>query len=319
VYEQYDTSVRTSTAVRPGSSAGVIRIRKTDKAIAVTTDCNGRYCYLDPRMGAKIAVAEGAMNVAVSGAKPAAITNCLNFGNPYDPEIYYQFTECVAGMGEACWVFDTPVTGGNVSFYNEDPERAVYPTPVIGMLGVIEHTDYITTIDFKAEGHDIFLIGDTRDEIGGTEYLKAVHGKITGRIPEVDLEFHKQTIDMMLELIKAGVVISAQDVSDGGLAVALAECCFKNGIGADVTIESEIRPDSLLFGETQSRVIFTADPKDKERVWEIYGRFGVPVRLIGKTGGKLLKINNLTDLPVVDLRDIYENAIPSYMGVVSGG
>jgi phosphoribosylformylglycinamidine synthase len=187
------------------------------------------------------------------------------------------------------------------------------------MLGVIEHTDYITTINFKAEGHDIFLIGDTRDEIGGSEYLKTVHGKITGRIPEVNLELHKQTIDMVLELIKAGVVISAQDVSDGGLAVALAECCFVNGIGADVTIEADIRADALLFGETQSRVIFTADPQNKEKVWEIYGRFGVPVRLIGHTGGKLLKINNLVDLPVADLRDIFENAIPSYMGVVAGG
>jgi phosphoribosylformylglycinamidine synthase len=319
VYEQYDTSVRTSTAVRPGSSAGVIRIRKTDKAIAVATDCNGRYCYLDPRMGARIAVSEAAMNVAVSGAKPAAITNCLNFGNPYDPEIYYQFTECVAGMGEACRMFDTPVTGGNVSFYNEDPERAVYPTPVIGMVGVIEHIDHITTIDFKAEGHDIFLIGDCKDEMGGTEYLKTVHGKITGRIPEVYLEHHKNTINMMLELIKAGVVLSAQDVSDGGLAVALAECCFVNGIGADVTIESDIRPDSLLFGETQSRVIFTAEQHNKEKVWEIYGRFGVPVRLIGQTGGKQLKINGLIDMPVKDLRDIYENAIPVYMGVVAGG
>jgi phosphoribosylformylglycinamidine synthase II len=319
VYEQYDTSVRTSTAVKPGSSAGVIRIRKTDKAIAVATDCNGRFCYLDPRMGAKIAVSEAALNVAVSGAKPAAVTNCLNFGNPYDPEIYYQFTECVAGMGEACKILDTPVTGGNVSFYNEDPERAVYPTPVIGMVGIIEHIDHITTVDFKAEGNDIYLIGDNKDEIGCTEYLKTIHDKITGKIPQVDLEFHKQTIDMFIELIKAGVVLSAQDISDGGLAVALAECCFRNGIGADVTIESDIRPDSLLFGETQSRVIFTADPQNKEKIWEIYGRFGVPVRLIGHTGGELLKINSLIDLPVIDLRDIYENAIPSYMGVVAGG
>jgi phosphoribosylformylglycinamidine synthase len=319
VYEQYDTSVRTSTAVKPGSSAGVIRIRKTDKAIAVATDCNGRYCYLDPRMGAKIAVAEAAMNVAVSGARPAAITNCLNFGNPYDPEIYYQFTECVAGLGEACRIFDTPVTGGNVSFYNEDPAGAVYPTPVIGMLGIIEHVDLITTIDFKEEGQDIYLIGDTRDEIGGSEYLKAIHGKITGRIPQVDLEFHKQTLDMILELIKAGIVISAQDISDGGLAVVLAECCFKSGIGAEVTIESEIRKDALFFGETQSRIIFTADQRNKEKVWEIYGRFGVPVRLIGRTGGNLLKINNLIEMPVIDLRDIYEGAIPSYMGVVGGG
>jgi phosphoribosylformylglycinamidine synthase len=338
VYDQYDTSVRTSTAVGPGSSAGVIRIRKTNKALAMTTDCNGRYCYLNPREGAKMAVAEAALNVAASGGKPAAITNCLNFGNPYDPEIFYQFAECVAGMGEACRMLETPVTGGNVSFYNEDPERAVYPTPVIGMVGIIEDISHITTVHFKDSGHDIYLIGEMKDEIGGSEYLKTIHDKVTGKIPRIDLETHKKTIDLLLNLIKTGLVQSAQDISDGGLAVALAECCFANGIGAIVTIDSDIRPDSLLFGETQSRVLFTSLPKHKNRVWEVFGRHGVPVQKIGETGGDSLKIasgigspdkiplrpandspkqTNLIDLRVAKLRDIYEGAIPAYMEQIS--
>jgi phosphoribosylformylglycinamidine synthase II len=338
VYEQYDTSVRTSTAVGPGSSAGIIRIRKTNKALAMATDCNGRYCYLNPRDGAKIAVAESALNVAASGGKPAAITNCLNFGNPYDPEIYYQFAECVAGMGEACRMFETPVTGGNVSFYNEDPERAVYPTPVIGMVGIVEDIGHITTIHFKDSGRDIYLIGETKDEIGGSEYLRTIHKRITGKIPEIDLEAHKKTIDLLLNLIRGGLVQSAQDISDGGLAVALAECCFANSIGATVTIESRIRPDSLLFGETQSRIIFTARPDQSEKIWEISARHGIPVEKIGITGGENLKIacsigspdtipirpandaprqTILIDLPVAKLNDLYEGTIPAYMEHIS--
>jgi phosphoribosylformylglycinamidine synthase len=317
VYEQYDTTVRTSTVVRPGSSAGVIRIRKTNKALAVSTDCNGRYCYLDPKEGAKIAVAEAALNVAASGAKPAAITNCLNFGNPYDPEIYFQFAECVAGMGEACKVFETPVTGGNVSFYNEDPDRAVYPTPVIGMVGIIKDISQITTIYFKGEGHDIYMIGESQDEIGASEYLKTIHGKITGKVPAIDLDRHKKTIDLLLNLIRRGIVLSAQDISDGGLAVALAECCFANGIGARIDLGSDIRPDSLLFGETQSRLIFTSKPEDTEKVWEMMARHEILVSKIGVTGGDSLKINGQIDLPVVKLRGIYEGAIPKYMEHIS--
>jgi phosphoribosylformylglycinamidine synthase II len=313
VYEQYDTSVRTSTVVGPGSSAGVIRVRKTDKALAISTDCNGRYCYLNPRQGAKIAVAESALNVAVSGGTPAAITNCLNFGNPYDPEVYYQFAECVAGMGEACRTLETPVTGGNVSFYNEDPERAVYPTPVIGMVGIVEHIDHVTTIDFKAPGHEIYLIGVTKDEMGGSEYLKAVHGKIAGEIPAIDLGIHKKTIDLILKLIAEGLVLSAQDISDGGLAVALAECCFGRGVGATVNIESGLRTDSLLFGETQSRIIISALEGNKKRISGLAGEYGIQVSRIGKTGGDSLKINDLIDLPVQKLRDIYEGVIPAYM------
>ncbi len=317
VYQQYDTSVRTSTAVGPGSSAGVIRIRKTGKALALSTDCNGRYCYLNPRMGAMIAVAEAALNVAASGGKPAAITNCLNFGNPYDPEIYYQFAECVAGMGEACRIFETPVTGGNVSFYNEDPERAVYPTPVIGMVGIIEDIKHITTIHFKEAGQDIYLVGESKNEIGGSEYLKTIHGKITGKIPEINLKLHQKVIDLLMNLIRSGVVKSAQDISDGGLAVALAECCFANGIGAQIEIDSDLRPDALLFGETQSRVLFTSKPEHVEKVWELMARHEIPVTKIGVTGGKNLRINRLVDLPVAKLRYIYEGAIPAYMEHVS--
>jgi phosphoribosylformylglycinamidine synthase II len=313
VYEQYDTSVRTSTVVGPGSAAGIIRIRKTKKALALSTDCNGRYCYLNPREGAKIAVAESAMNVAVSGGKPVAITNCLNFGNPYDPEIYYQFAECVAGMGEACRALETPVTGGNVSFYNEDPERAVYPTPVIGMVGVIEDIAHITTTWFKDSGHDIFLIGQNKDELGGSEYLKAVHGLIKGKIPSVDLALHRRTIDFVLAIIKDGLVQSAQDISDGGLAVALAESCFKNKIGAQVSLDSDIRPDSLLFGETQSCAIISARHEDEGRIISLGEKFNIPIKKIGTTGGLNLKINDQINLPIEKLSKIYEDAIPKLM------
>jgi phosphoribosylformylglycinamidine synthase len=313
VYEQYDTTVRTSTVVGPGSAAGVIRVRKSKKGIAASTDCNGRYCYLDPRQGAKIAVAESAMNVAVSGGRPAAITNCLNFGNPYDPEIYYQFTECVAGMGEACRIFETPVTGGNVSFYNEDPERAVYPTPVIGMIGILDDIANVTTIAFKDSGHDIYLIGTTKDEIGASEYLKVVHKLVTGKIPAIDLNLHKHTIDYILSLIKNGLVSSAQDISDGGLAVALAECCFGKKIGAEISCDEKIRPDSLLFGETQSRIIISAQPKFRDRIMHMASGFSVPIRRIGITGGNRLKINDQIDIEIDKINKIYEEAIPRLM------
>ncbi|HVP06644.1 MAG TPA: phosphoribosylformylglycinamidine synthase subunit PurL, partial [Candidatus Acidoferrum sp.] len=192
VFEQYDSMVRTNTAIGPGSDAAVLRIRKTKKALAMSTDCNGRYCYLDPRLGAQSAVAEAARNIVCSGGRPLAITNCLNFGNPYKPEVYYCFAEAVRGMGEACRVFDTPVTGGNVSFYNEDPERAVFPTPTIGMMGLVEDISHITTQWFKEEGDVIFLIGRNSEELGGSEYLHTVLKMTQGPIPKIDLEFEKK-------------------------------------------------------------------------------------------------------------------------------
>ncbi|MFQ5487138.1 MAG: AIR synthase related protein, partial [Gammaproteobacteria bacterium] len=228
VFGQYDQSVRSNTVVGPGSDAAVIRIKKTRKALAMVTDCNARYCHLDPKEGAKIAVAEAARNIVCSGGQPLAITNCLNFGNPYKPEVYYTFTHVISGMSEACRAFDTPVTGGNVSFYNENPIGAVFPTPVIGMIGLIDNLTDITTSWFKSEGDYIYLLGDTKDDIGATEYLKVIHGQTTGHVPRVDLEIEKSLQKVLLDAIRHGLVASAHDVSDGGFFTALAECCIGN-------------------------------------------------------------------------------------------
>ena len=210
VYEQYDTQVRTGTVVGPGSDAAVLRLRKANKGLAASTDCNGRYCYLDPRTGGRIAVAESARNVVCAGAKPLAITNCLNFGDPYDPEVYWTFAECVAGMGEACRALNTPVTGGNMSFYNEDPERIVYPTPVIGMIGLIEDLKHVTTMSFKDEGDIIVLLGESKEELGASEYLKIVHNLTRGKTPELDLDEEKKLQEACLDMIRAGIVKSAR-------------------------------------------------------------------------------------------------------------
>ncbi|RKY48115.1 MAG: phosphoribosylformylglycinamidine synthase subunit PurL, partial [Candidatus Neomarinimicrobiota bacterium] len=231
VFRQYDYSVMTNTALPPGYGAGVLRIKGTRKALAVKTDGNGRYTYLNPYRGGAIAVAEAARNVVCTGARPLAITNCLNFGNPYDEEIYYQFKNAVHGMGDACRVFDTPVTGGNVSFYNESPDGPIYPTVVVGMLGLIKDISHITTPWFKNEGDFIILIGNIKGELGGSEYLKVIHGLVKGDAPSIDLEFERRIHDAVLEAIRKGIVNSAIDISDGGLAIALAEACIKNPSG----------------------------------------------------------------------------------------
>jgi phosphoribosylformylglycinamidine synthase len=323
VYEQYDTSVRTGTVMGPGSDACVIRLRKTKKAIAATTDCNGRYCYLDPRMGGRIAVAEAARNLACSGAKPLAITNCLNFGDPYDPEVYWTFAECVTGMGEACRTFDTPVTGGNVSFYNEDPQRIVYPTPVVGMVGLIEDVKRATTQWFKDEGDIIVLLGETKEELGASEYLKVIHNLVKGNTPNLNLEEEKKIQDATLEMIRKGLIKSAHDCSEGGLAVALAECSISSPdrLGADIKLgrEANIRPDALLFGESQSRIIITAQEKDLPTLKKIASKHEIPSSEIGRVGGEKLEIfttsgqNAVIDLPVGKLADLYEHAIALIM------
>src|SRR5438067_2402560 len=227
-YRQYDSTVRTNTVIGPGGDAAVLRVRGTNKAIAVKTDCNGRYVYLEPRVGGRIAVAEAARNVACTGARPLAITNCLNFGNPTRPDVFYQFTEAVAGMGEACRALGTPVTGGNVSLYNESPAGAVYPTPVIGMVGLIDEVSRITRSTFQHDGDAILLLGERGCELGGSEYMATIHGKVIGEPPHCDLEREKLVIDSLLDAIRSGAVTSAHDCSDGGLAVALAECCIAN-------------------------------------------------------------------------------------------
>jgi phosphoribosylformylglycinamidine synthase II len=315
VYEQYDTMVRTGTVVGPGSDAAVIRLRKVNQAIATTTDCNGRYCYLDPRMGGRIAVAEAARNLVCSGAKPLAITNCLNFGNPYDPEVYWTFAECVAGMGEACRTFGTPVTGGNVSFYNEDPKRVVYPTPVVGMIGLVEDLKHVTTMWFKEEGDLIVLLGENREELGAGEYLKVVHDLVRGEIPELDLEKEKRLQDACLEMIRSGKVKSAHDCAEGGIAVALAECCITSPVhlGARVKLEDKIRTDALLFGESQSRIIITVKPEDATFLEKIAKKHRIPYCKLGKAEGSSLNIEGMLDLPVSKLEEAYECAIERIM------
>ncbi len=318
VFEQYDSMVRTNTVVGPGSDAAVLRIRHSEKGIAVSTDCNARYCYLNPRLGGQIAVAESARNVACSGARPVAITNCLNFGNPYKPEMYYMFAECIKGMGEACRVFDTPVTGGNVSFYNEDPERAVYPTPTIGMLGIIDDLNHITTNNFKDSGDLIFLAGSTKNELGGSEYLKVEHNLVTGNAPELDMVFEKQLQSFILEAIRNGLVKSAHDISEGGLAVALAESCFadrEKAIGATVSVRSDLRKDALYFGESQSRVILSIAPERKGSLIQLAASMNVPLAEIGVVGGSTLKINDDIKADVKTLADAFFDTIGNVMAL----
>ena len=271
--------------------------RKTRKALAMATDCNGRYCYINPRLGARSAVAEAARNIVCSGGKPLAVTNCLNFGNPYKPEIYYSFAEAVAGMGEACRVFNTPVTGGNVSFYNEDSERAVFPTPTIGMIGLVEDIDHITTQWFKDAGDTILLVGDNCEHIGASEYLHTIFRQNRGEVPALDLTTEKKLQETLLVAIRSGLVKSAHDCSDGGLAVALAECCISGVLhgekqqGAYIELQSDMDIAALLFGETQSRAVITAEKKDAMKLKKIASKNLVPFTEIGETGGDRLIIN----------------------------
>ncbi len=284
-YRQYDSTVRTNTVIGPGGDAAVLRIRGTNKAIAVKTDCNGRYVYLDPRVGGRIAVAEAARNVACTGARPMAITNCLNFGNPTRPEVFYQFKEAVAGIGEACRALGTPVTGGNVSLYNESPSGAVLPTPVIGMVGLIEDLSHITRATFQRDGDAVLLIGEIGGELGGSEYLATIHGTVLGPPPKCDVVQERAVIEVLLEAIRAGAVSSAHDCSDGGLAVALAECCIANparesGAEIDLSSYSGIPDRAVLFGESQGRIVVSSSVPD--RVLKISAKAGVPCAQIGR-------------------------------------
>jgi phosphoribosylformylglycinamidine synthase subunit PurL len=284
VYRQYDTMVRTNTVIGPGGDAAVVRIRHTDRALALKTDCNGRYTYLDPRVGARIAVAEAARNVACTGGRPMAVTNNLNFGNPRRPEVYFQLREAVAGMAEACQALGTPVTGGNVSLYNESPLGAVYPTPVIGMVGLIESLAHVTRASFQESGDAIVLLGNPTSEIGGSEYLYRIHGIVAGAPPACDLGAEQALIETLLEAIRGGHVRSAHDCAEGGLAVALAECCVMDrarplGARIDLVPWATLPLRALLFGEAQGRAVLSTPAP--ERVLEIARRHGVPATAIG--------------------------------------
>lgn len=310
VYDQYDYMVRTNTVVAPGSDAAVIRIRDTKKALAMTTDCNSRYLYLDPEVGGKIAVAEAARNIVCSGATPLAITDNLNFGNPEKPEIFWQIEKSADGISEACRELHTPVIGGNVSLYNETNGTAIYPTPVIGMVGLIEDTDYITTQDFKEAGDLIYLVGETKPEFGGSELQKLTYGKIFGKSPELDLEKEKKVLQQLSKAIRANTVASAHDVSEGGVAVALAEPLFNDvGLGADVTLQGEAT--AALFSESQTRFILSVKKENKEAFETI-----VDATLIGEvtsTGQLVIKNDqgeSLVDASVEELKGAWKGAIP---------
>lgn len=316
VYEQYDSMVRTSTIVGPGSDSAVIYIKGTNKAIAAKTDCNSRYVYLNPKEGTKIAVAESARNIVCSGGKPLAITNCLNYGNPYKPEVYWTFKESIEGMGEACRFFDTPVTGGNVSFYNESPDTAVYPTPVIGMVGLIEDLNHITTAQFKNVGDLIYVFGEDKEELGGSEYLKVVHGKVEGNSPSIDLQAEKDLHQTILSLIADGLIESAHDISEGGIICALAECTLiddENPVGAEVIIPIKTREDFTLFSETQSRIIVTVKPQNKEEFEKKASKLFTPYLQIGKTVKDKFTVNKEYSFELQELMELYYKSIPTKM------
>lgn len=317
VYNQYDYMVRTSTAVRPGSDAAVVTIRGTRKGLAMTTDCNGRFVYLDPEVGGKIAVSEAARNIVCSGAEPLAITDNLNFGSPEKPEIFWQMEKAVDGMAEACRVLDAPVIGGNVSLYNENAKGAIYPTPVVGMVGLVHDTDHITTQGFKAEGDVILLLGDTLNELGGSEFQACVHGVTEGRPPQLDLATEKKLLDAVLGAIQSGLVASAHDLSEGGLAVALAESCISGGLGAVVDFDSTLRPDVALFSESQSRILLSASEEHAEKLQEFIASRGVPVQRIGRVAGDelVIRVGGVSALnrPLAGLKRVWEDTIPCLM------
>lgn len=312
VFRQYDHMVGIGTTTEPGSDSAVIRIRETDKAIAAATDCNGRYCYLNPYEGTKAAVSEAARNVACSGAKPIAITNCLNFGNPYKPEVYYGFSECIRGMKDACLAFDTPVTGGNVSFYNENPNAAIYPTPVIGMLGLMQDFRKACTQYFKHANDHVYLLGKSKKYLGGSEYLKTIHGLIAGDIAPVDLEEEKRLQDCILELIDNQVLHSAHDVSDGGLVVALAECCFhpKRSFGLRAIFDLEQDPMIAYFGESGANIIVSLDPSHTDNLEKIAQLHDIKCTRLGEvTQSEAFIINSQIAACVLDLRAAFEQGL----------
>jgi phosphoribosylformylglycinamidine synthase len=318
VSEQYDSMVRTNNmSTNAPSDAGLVLVKETGKGLAVTVDCNGRYVHADPYTGAMIAVSEAARNIACTGGEPCGVTNCLNFGNPYDPEVYWQFAQVIKGMGDACRAFGTPVTGGNVSFYNhtvtENRNIPVFPTPTIGMVGILPDVTKRMSLDFKAKGDLVFLIGKCVEDIASSEYLVRHHKIDRSPAPYFELEEERRLHTMMLMLIRQGMINSAHDVSDGGLWTTLVEMGVPRGLGFDIVTDSEIRPDAFLFGEGQGRVVVTVNEDTENEFLDLLRASRVPFILLGHvTKGKLV----VDDEPfgfIEDARKTYEDAIPKIM------
>ncbi|MDP2927824.1 MAG: phosphoribosylformylglycinamidine synthase subunit PurL [Candidatus Omnitrophota bacterium] len=313
VFKHADPKVAKNVLLAPGSDAGVVAVSGSKKAVAATTDCNSTYCYLDPFRGGEISVAEAARNLVCSGAKPLAITDGVNYGNPKNPEVFWQFRQTVLGISAACRALNTPVVSGNVSFNNENPKGSVDPTLIVGMVGLIKDRSKITSQYFKNSGDVILLLGKNKEELGGSEYLKTVYGLKKGKCPVIDLKLEKSVQKTALEAIEKGLVRSAHDCSEGGLAVALAECCIsspKKKTGALINLVSDkIRKDALLFGESQSRIILSAKEKDVKKIMQIAKKNKTPLAAIGRVGGNRLIINNLIDIPVNGLYKAWSNAL----------
>jgi phosphoribosylformylglycinamidine synthase II len=321
VYEQYDSTVRTNTVVGPGSDAAVLRLRGTNRAIAATVDCNARYVYLNPHRGGQIAVAEAARNLVCSGALPRAVTDNLNFGNPLKPEVYHQMSEALRGMAEACRALETPVTGGNVSLYNENPRGAIYPTPTVGMVGIVEDLAHVTTSGFRAEGDDVVLLGRNTAELGGSEYLKTIHGRVAGDAPALDIDAEAALQRALLSAIRAGLVCSAHDPAEGGLAVALAESAFADPMrpfGVEVELRDELPRGALLFGEAQSRVVVSAAPDRTDALLRHMAEHGVPAERIGRVGAvdgtfRVRTGDAVVEAPIGELAALFQGAVPRRM------
>lgn len=310
VYEQYDSIVQHNTFDGPGGDAAIIRIEGTPRALAVSTDGNGRYCQLDPRVGAALAVAESARNVACTGARPVAITNCLNFGNPEHPEVMWQFAEAVAGIGEACLALGTPVTGGNVSFYNQSGETQIHPTPVIGVVGILEDADARVPMAWPPDAA-IIVLGESNAELGGSEWAWVAHGHLGGAPPAIDLAAEARLIELLCSLAEGRMVSSAHDCSDGGFAVALAECAIAADVGAAIESSDALAPHAWLFGESSARAIVTTT--DPGPVLAAARAAGVPAARVGTTGGADLSIAGALDIPVTTLRAAHRDAFAAAM------
>ncbi|TEU03145.1 MAG: phosphoribosylformylglycinamidine synthase subunit PurL [Candidatus Aminicenantes bacterium] len=321
VRRQYDHMVQVNTAFLPGADASVIRIKDTNKALAVTLDGSSLYTYLDPKTGGKIAVAEACRNLACVGARPIGVTNCLNFGNPEKPEIMWQFQETIHGIAEGCRAFDIPVTGGNVSFYNDTEGISIHPTPVLGIVGMVDDVKLITGPGFKEEGNILILLGENKDELGASEYVKTIHQKEKGIPPQIDLEEEKRIQEFCLEIISLELIESAHDVSEGGLATCLAESSFlsREKTGLNANLRDEIRADAVLFGETQSRIVITSKGQNHQKILDLAKDRKVKAAVIGKTGGERIIISHgdkkLIDVPVDEALKAWRNAIPEIFAI----
>ena len=317
-YRQYDTMVRTNTVAAAGLSAGVVRVKGTGRALAIATDGNGRYCYLNPRRGAMLALAEAARNVACAGGVPIGATNCLNFGNPERPEIMWQLVEAIEGLAEACRALEIPITGGNVSLYNETDGRAIYPTPVIGVVGLIDDASRVLTRAFQGSGDAVILLGEDRGELGGSEYLKVIHGLVRGDAPALDLQREAALLKLVTGAAAAGLLRSAHDCSDGGIAVTLAESCFDTGgIGATI----DLLGPAELFSESASRIVVSAHVSNEQEILSRAAKAGVPARRIGTTGGDQLTITvagrGAIDIAVDEAERIWATALERYFARVA--